>query len=70
MIHVAGPLVDWVQRCTRCDVILHDYRGAMMPVGQKPLTGFEEGAHVDMETHPGFRAQTVTEDPPDCERVS
>ena len=32
MIHVAGPLFDGVQRCTRCEAILTDYRGAMVPM--------------------------------------
>lgn len=70
MIHVAGPMIEWVQRCTRCDVVLNDYRNAAWPEGQPAPTGFEDGAHIDMETHPGFRAQMITEDPPDCERVS
>lgn len=41
MIHKAGPLIDGVQRCTRCDAILTDYRGAQVPDedADKPLMG-------------------------------
>lgn len=54
--HIAGPLVDQVQRCLRCDEILADYRQtglADVPKGP-PLTsvlGWECGKAVyELET--------------------
>jgi hypothetical protein len=66
MIHVAGPLIDGVQVCTRCECILTDYRGAMVEAGSPPLFGWAEGAHVEVvEGWP--RSSSVTDAPPDCE---
>jgi len=65
MIHRAGPLVDGVQRCTRCGYILSDYRNAAWPEGQPPPTGFEVGKAIDVE--PGNpRWSSVTDDAPTC----
>lgn len=69
MIHEAGPLdAVGLQICVRCGVILTDYRGAMVPDGSGPLGGWETGAAIDVyEGNP--RMLSLTEDPPDCERV-
>lgn len=40
--HIAGPLVDEVQRCVVCGDVISDYRGAMFSSGTKP-NGFPEG---------------------------
>ena len=39
-VHVAGILLDGVQRCVRCSMILSDYRGAMVPRGTRQPRGF------------------------------
>lgn len=41
--HVAGPMEGQVQYCVICGTVLTDYRGAMVPIGQPPLRGWEEG---------------------------
>lgn len=48
-VHVAGVLRDEVQRCIRCGQILSDYRGAMVPRGSRPLSGFAVGAPIAMQ---------------------
>ncbi len=69
MIHLAGVLdADGVQRCTRCDYILTDYRGAMVPEGQEPLSGWAVGASIEVLTG-NPRYSGVTEDAPDCETL-
>ncbi|MGH6689064.1 MAG: hypothetical protein ACRD3C_10800 [Vicinamibacterales bacterium] len=49
MVHQAGPLVDGVQRCTRCGRILVDYRNAAGVARESdvPLRGWAEGANID-----------------------
>lgn len=66
MIHQAGALTDeGVQRCTRCGTILVDYRGSMVEDGSPPLSGFEEGASIEV-LYAGVYSG-VTDKKPDCE---
>lgn len=70
MIHVAGPLDhEGLQRCTRCGYILTDYRGAMVPIDQPPLSGWEAGASIEVITG-NPRYSGTTDAPPDCVVVS
>ncbi len=70
MIHVAGPFVEWQQRCARCGAMLNDYRNAAWPKGQPAPTGFVEGACVEVFKQEYMTAMTVVDTPPDCEPVS
>jgi len=46
-IHVAGPMVDLVQKCARCEFVLTDYRGAMcLSSDTRALSGWAEGSFV------------------------
>lgn len=66
-IHVAGPMIDLVQECARCGKVLTDYRNTMVPAeeGGRPLTGWAEGAHVEVsEGNP--RYSSTTDDEPTC----
>jgi hypothetical protein len=67
-IHVAGPLVDWVQRCARCGEVLSDYRGSMVPVGDPPPIGWAVGAYIEIEGINPIQSW-VTNDSPTCEEV-
>lgn len=62
MIHIAGPLIEGQQRCTRCNWLLTDYANTMVLASDPPLWGFAEGAHIDVE--PGV--SVVTKEPADC----
>lgn len=42
--HIAGSLTSGVQRCTRCNHILCDYRNSMSPSGSATPQGFPPGA--------------------------
>lgn len=63
--HLAGPMVDLVQRCTRCSEIVYDlrYPGAEEMVRRRgpenPVRGWQEGAGVVLHGHrsdpPGSR---------------
>lgn len=48
-VHEAGPLVKWVQRCTRCGYVISDYRNAAWPVDQPPPSGFKTGTFVEVD---------------------
>jgi hypothetical protein len=69
MVHEAGPLDETgVQRCVRCDFVLTDYRGAMVPEGSGPLYGWAEGASIEVLLgNPRYSGTTDQE--PDCERT-
>jgi hypothetical protein len=67
-IHVAGPLVNWVQRCARCGEVLSDYRNAMIPEGDPLPVGWAVGAHIEMEGINPIRL-CVTDDTPTCEEL-
>lgn len=42
--HIAGEMnSEGLQMCVICGEILTDYRGAMVPKGSAPLTGFPSG---------------------------
>ena len=43
VIHLAGELIDLVQRCVRCGIVISDYRHAAWPPGQDAPTGFAPG---------------------------
>jgi hypothetical protein len=71
MEHVAGKMESWVQRCTRCGLILSDYRNVGWPADQAPPTGFHEGDFVirignvttsskTSDTGPGSKAVACT----------
>ncbi len=64
-IHEAGPLDGGVQVCRRCGGILSDYRGAMIPIGDPPLTGWAIGAFVEVQGERP-RSSWVTEAAPTC----
>lgn len=68
-IHQAGNMTRrGVQICDRCGVILTDYRNAMVPEGSGPLSGWREGAFV--EVFPGNPTQlAVTLEAPTCEEL-
>jgi hypothetical protein len=66
-IHVAGPLVEWVQRCSRCGYVLNDYRNSMIPEGDPPPRGWAVGVFVEVVDCGTFRASTVTDDLPTCD---
>lgn len=63
--HLAGPMLDLVQRCTRCSEILMDYRGpgaeemVRRRGPENPPRGWQEGAGVVLHGHrsdlPGSR---------------
>lgn len=66
-IHEAGPLeANGIQLCRRCQRILSDYRGAMVPVGDPPLVGWAVGAHVEVDGD-NPRSSWLTEEAPTCE---
>jgi hypothetical protein len=64
-VHVAGELLDGLQRCLRCGVILTDYRYAMVPSDQGPLTGWAPGASIEVIDGNPMVFSTVDE-PPNC----
>lgn len=67
-IHEAGPLVNLVQRCTRCGDVLSDYRNTMYPEGDPPPSGWAVGAHIEVDR--GWPVQWwTTDDAPTCEAV-
>ena len=66
MIHVAGPMIDWVQVCERCGEVLSDYRNSMYPEGTPSPSGWTEGAHIEVLTW-NPRYSGVTDAEPDCE---
>jgi len=69
MIHIAGMMDhEGVQLCTRCGYVLTDYRGAMAPEGQEPLSGWAPGAHIEVITG-NPRYSGVTDESPDCETL-
>jgi len=70
MIHEAGALMtDGVQRCTRCDHILNDYRNTMVPEGTPPMRGWAVGAFVEvLEGNPTYSG--VTDQAPNCEPLT
>ena len=46
LLHVAGPMVDWLQLCTRCGYVLADYRNAAYLIADGPPRGWAEGAFI------------------------
>jgi hypothetical protein len=67
-IHVAGPMIEFVQRCARCGEVLSDYRNAMYPEGDPPPRGWAAGAHIEIER--GFPTfSTVVDDAPTCDEA-
>jgi hypothetical protein len=47
VLHVAGKMVEGgVQKCSRCDEVLSDYRNTMAPEGTPAPTGFRPGLLV------------------------
>lgn len=48
LVHIAGPMVDNVQQCTRCGKVLIDARKANSKGGE-PAKGFQEGQDVTVE---------------------
>lgn len=67
LIHKAGPLIEGVQRCSRCGVVLTDYRNAMVPDGSPPLRGFPVDASVEVFDG-GPRGMGVTVVKPNCRK--
>lgn len=45
-IHIAGPMVDGLQCCSRCGEVLVNYEGAMTPDPGYAIRGWREGAFV------------------------
>ena len=67
-VHQAGPMIGAVQVCSRCGIILTDYRGAMVPEedADKPLRGWAEGAWIEVSVgNPIYMG--VTDGPPTCD---
>ena len=66
-VHHAGPLIDGVQLCTRCDYVLTDYRGAMLlDSDELGARGWPVGASIEVSAGvPRFLS--TTDDPPNCE---
>jgi hypothetical protein len=54
-----------IQLCTRCGYVLTDYRNAMIPEGDPPLKGWEEGDNIEVV---GINPKGLwpTVQPPDC----
>jgi len=48
LTHVAGSMIDWLQKCARCGVILSDYRNASWRSGEPAPNGFGAGHFVKM----------------------
>lgn len=46
-VHIAGQVVDGVQRCTRCGVVLIDSSGAMS-MDNSPMSYWQDGAFIGM----------------------
>jgi len=68
MIHIAGKYENGLQYCTRCNIILTDYRNAMIPVGQESLAGWEEGSYIEVfKGNPTYSG--ITREIPDCVTV-
>ena len=44
--HRASPMINLVQRCTRCFAILYDLRNAVWPADSDPPTGWPYDAIV------------------------
>lgn len=65
IVHQAGPLVDQLQRCVRCDILLVDYRNANLLDTDLPPSGFAEGAAIEMWTGPP-RVMLVSSREPTC----
>ena len=65
VIHVAGPMVEWVQRCARCGEVISDYRHSMIPEGDPAPRGWTVGAHVEVD---GIQPRLwwLTTDAPTC----
>lgn len=49
LVHCAGELLDGLQSCVHCALVLNDYRYVMWPEGQPAPQGWEEGAFVRKE---------------------
>jgi hypothetical protein len=45
-VHVAGPMVELVQRCSVCGYALCDYSNTWSPLGTSAPRGWREGALV------------------------
>lgn len=62
-VHEAGPMVEGVQSCIRCGVVLTDLRYQSPPNG---LTygdaAFQDGAFIEVGPH----YASTTDDPPTC----
>ena len=63
-IHQAGPVVDAVQRCTRCGYVLTDNRNTP----RDELLPWPEGRHIEVIFNGTGRTMSTTDDPPDCRR--
>lgn len=46
VVHVAGPVVQDVQRCARCGDVLLDNTGALVAPGSPPPRVMDEGEEV------------------------
>jgi len=56
---------DGTQACVRCGLLLTDYRNTVVPDGTPALSGWAEGAAIEViEGNP--RALFMTDDAPDC----
>jgi hypothetical protein len=45
VVHLAGPMIDWMQRCHRCGAVLADFRNACWLEADGPPGAWPEG-HV------------------------
>lgn len=53
ILHFAGPLVEGVQRCTRCGAVLVDLTNCAWPEGEEPPGGYPEG-DLSVDDHGSF----------------
>ena len=68
-IHIAGPMIDFVQRCSRCGEILTDYRDSAVPEGDPPPRGWMVDARIEVERYHGMVAFSITDARPTCDYI-
>ena len=69
VVHVAGPMLELVQRCSRCRAILSDYRGAQSIESACPWTPKGWEGHVAVVETETARFTLATDDAPTCEEL-
>jgi hypothetical protein len=63
--HLAGPMVELVQRCARCGAILFDYRNSMT-TGVGYVRGWEVGKRIVVDGNYSSAASDTESVPREC----